>query len=67
MVCPDCLAQHHCPICGVRHGPAMCPEVRAVWDEQEAQANVALRQEIAAWADMLRAEYEAWPIWKDAA
>lgn len=35
--CEVCLSAGACPVCAVRHGPAMCPEVRAVWDEEDAK------------------------------
>jgi hypothetical protein len=37
VVCSCCLGRGYCPVCGLLHGGArMCPEVAAVWAEQEA-------------------------------
>jgi len=66
-VCSACYEDGHCPVCACKHGARMCPEVAAVWEEQESIARAERRRMIADWADMLREEYERAPVWMEAA
>ena len=66
-VCSACYQGGYCPICACKHGARMCPEVAAVWQEQESIAHAEYQQMIAARAKALREEYERMPVWMEAA
>lgn len=66
-VCPACVQTGHCTICGGAHRAWQCPLVAAEWARQEAIEMAAQRADIAARAAQLLAEFEAWPVWMEAA
>lgn len=67
-VCSRCFHRGYCPICGVLHGGAqMCPDVRRVWQEQEAIERAIQSEMVISAARAIHERFLANPIWQEAA